>query len=111
MHPSDVDARPGFCALVSPYRAARQDVRERHDGRFFEVHVATPVEVCYRRDVKGLYRKQREGRITGLTGVDDPYEPPLNPELVVPAHRQWPEESVDMVWSAVAASLPDPPAG
>lgn len=61
--------------------------------------------------MKGLYRKQREGRITGLTGVDDPYEPPLNPELVVPAHRQWPEESVDMVWSAVAASLPDPPAG
>ncbi|MDQ4069056.1 MAG: adenylyl-sulfate kinase, partial [Actinomycetota bacterium] len=89
------------CSVISPYRAARDEVRALHDGRFFEVHVATPVEVCAARDVKGLYARQRAGEISGLTGVDDPYEPPLDPELVVPAHEQGVEESVDLVWRAL----------
>ncbi len=89
------------CSVISPYRAARDEVRALHDGRFFEVHVATPVEVCAARDVKGLYARQRAGEISGLTGVDDPYEPPLDPELVVAAHEQGVEESVDLVWRAL----------
>lgn len=87
-----------LCALASPYRAARDAVRAAHGpGRFLEVHVATPLEVCRQRDVKGLYARQREGGLTGLTGADDPYEPPLAPELVVPAHEQTPEQSVELV--------------
>jgi adenylylsulfate kinase len=89
------------CSVISPYRAARDEVRALHEGRFFEVHVATPVEVCASRDVKGLYARQRAGELTGLTGIDDPYEPPLHPELVVPAHDQDVDESVEMVWRAL----------
>jgi adenylylsulfate kinase len=72
-----------ICALVSPYRQARDDVSARHHGRFVEVHVATPLEVCAARDVKGLYAAQQRGDLSGLSGVDDPYEPPLDPEVVV----------------------------
>lgn len=70
--------------LVSPYRADRDRVRARHGGAgipFFEVHVATPLEECERRDPKGLYARARAGEISGLTGIDDPWEPPLAPEL------------------------------
>ncbi|MFP5375487.1 MAG: adenylyl-sulfate kinase [Acidimicrobiia bacterium] len=89
------------CALVSPYRAERDEVRALHDGRFLEVHVATPVEVCARRDVKGLYARQRAGELHGLTGVDDPYEPPDAPDVVVPTHLQTVEESLDAIWQAI----------
>ncbi len=92
-----------ICSLISPHREARDQVRKLHGDRFFEVHVATPPEVCARRDVKGLYAMQRAGELTGLTGVDDTYEPPLHPEVVVPAHEQTVEESVDTVLRA----LPD----
>ena len=67
-------------ALVSPYRAARDAVRRRQE-RFIEVYVNAPVEVCESRDPKGLYRKARRGEIPMFTGVSDPYEPPLNPEV------------------------------
>lgn len=72
--------------LVSPYRADRDRVRSRHDEMgvpFIEVHVATPLEECERRDPKGLYAKARAGELTGFTGIDDPWEPPLSPELVL----------------------------
>ena len=92
------------CALVSPYREHRDEVRALHDGRFVEVHVAAPVEVCVERDVKGLYARQRAGTLHGLTGVDDPYEPPLRAEVVVPTHLQSVEESVDAVWRAIAGT-------
>ena len=74
-----------IAAVVSPFAAARDAVRARHGGqaRFYEVHIATPVEVCAERDVKGLYARQRTGQVTGLTGIDDEYEPPLHPELVI----------------------------
>jgi len=90
-----------ICALVSPYRATRDEVRAAHLGRFFEVLVAAPLSVCTRRDVKGLYARQGAGAISGLTGVDDPYEPPLHPELVVTTHTQSVTESVEAVWQAL----------
>ena len=90
-----------LCSLVSPYRAAREEVRARHLGRFFEVYVSTPLSVCAQRDVKGLYARARAGEVTGMTGVDDPYEAPVAPELELPAHLQSPEESVESVWNAL----------
>lgn len=70
--------------LISPYRSARQAARsvaEGHGVRFVEVFVDTPIEECERRDPKGLYARARSGQLTGLTGVDDPYEAPESPEL------------------------------
>jgi bifunctional enzyme CysN/CysC len=70
--------------LISPYRADRDRVRARHAEaglRFLEVFVDTPIEVCEQRDPKGLYAKARAGEITGFTGVDDPYEAPVAPDL------------------------------
>ncbi|PJF25426.1 MAG: adenylyl-sulfate kinase, partial [Phototrophicales bacterium] len=71
-----------ICAAVSPYRSTRDQVRAMmEDGHFIEVFVDTPLDVCEQRDVKGMYAKARRGEITGFTGIDDPYEPPLAPEL------------------------------
>lgn len=70
--------------LISPYRAARDFARALHqaaDLPFFEVFIDTPLEICEQRDPKGLYKKARAGEITGMTGIDDPYEAPLQPEL------------------------------
>ncbi|MFE2430624.1 adenylyl-sulfate kinase [Streptomyces sp. NPDC059373] len=70
--------------VIAPYADSREAVRKRHQARgavYLEVHVATPVEVCSVRDVKGLYAKQAAGEISGLTGVDDPYEAPETPDL------------------------------
>ena len=91
-----------LASVISPYRDDRDHLREIHAGRFVEVHVATPVEVCADRDVKGLYARQRAGEISGLTGVDDPYEAPLHPEVVVPTHQQSIEESVEQLWRALS---------
>lgn len=93
-----------ICPVISPYRAIRNEIRAGHEAdgtEFFEVHVATPVEVCAERDVKGLYARQRAGEISGLTGIDDPYEPPEHPELVVEAHAQSVDESADAIWAAL----------
>ncbi|HVX17657.1 MAG TPA: adenylyl-sulfate kinase [Acidimicrobiales bacterium] len=73
-------------ALISPYRSGRDEIRAWHDqagAPFVEVFVDTPLAVCEARDPKGLYRKARRGEVTGFTGVDDPYESPLHPELVL----------------------------
>jgi adenylylsulfate kinase len=93
------------CALVSPYRQERDEVRVLHGGRFCEVYVSAPVEVCAARDVKGLYARQRAGMLQGLTGVDDPYEAPVNPEVVVPTHLQSVDESLESIWAAIGARL------
>jgi bifunctional enzyme CysN/CysC len=72
--------------LVSPYRADRERVRALHAEAglpFVEVFLDTPLELCEQRDPKGLYKKARAGEISGFTGIDDPYEPPLEPELVL----------------------------
>jgi adenylylsulfate kinase len=69
-------------SFVSPYRESRQFIRELCP-RFLEIHVATPLEECERRDPKGLYARARRGEISNFTGIDDPYEPPENPELTL----------------------------
>ena len=74
-----------ICAAISPYRATRQDVRNLVGAGFFEIHMATPLEYVEAHDVKGLYAKARRGEIKGFTGIDDPYEPPLNPEFTITA--------------------------
>jgi len=71
---------PVICSFISPYRESRQFVRE-NSKNFVEVHVSAPLEVCEKRDTKGLYKKARNGEIKQFTGIDDPYEAPENPEL------------------------------
>jgi adenylylsulfate kinase len=94
--------------VIAPYASSRDQVRVQHqaDGVVYvEVYVAAPVNVCSERDVKGLYAKQRAGELRGLTGVDDPYEPPLAPELLVPTHTQSVAESVDAVFAFVLSRV------
>ncbi|MEU6934056.1 adenylyl-sulfate kinase [Streptomyces sp. NPDC046385] len=82
--------------VIAPYEDSREAVRKRHaaqDTPYVEVHVATPVDVCSVRDVKGLYAKQAAGEISGLTGVDDPYDEPRNPDLRIESHTQTVQES------------------
>jgi adenylyl-sulfate kinase len=81
-----------IAAAISPYRAVREEVREKI-GRFVEVFVHVSLEEAIARDVKGLYKKALAGEIKGFTGVDDPYEPPLNPDVTVHTDRETPEES------------------
>ena len=86
-----------LASVISPYAQTRDAVRALHAERgadFLEVHVATPVEVCSARDVKGLYARQRAGELTGLTGVDAPYEPPPAADAVVRTQEQTLDESV-----------------
>ena len=106
---AEVLARNGVLAVVpviAPYADSREAVRKRHEASgtpYIEVHVATPVEVCSERDVKGLYARQAAGQLTGLTGVDDPYEPPVDPALSLATQSQTPEESADAVHAVLAA--------
>ncbi|WAL98581.1 adenylyl-sulfate kinase [Streptomyces sp. Je 1-369] len=96
-------ARNGVLALVpviAPFADSREAVRKRHQAggtAYLEVHVATPVEVCSVRDVKGLYAKQAAGEISGLTGVDDPYEAPESPDLRIESQDQTVQESAAAV--------------
>jgi len=78
-------------ALISPYASSRAKAREEI-GRFVEVFVDTPLEVCEQRDVKGLYRKARRGEIKEMTGVDDPYEVPEHPDIRLDTQTQSPAE-------------------
>jgi len=86
--------------LISPYRAGRDHARALHaeaDLPFVEVFVNTPIELCEKRDPKGLYAKARAGEITGFTGIDDPYEAPLTPELVLVPEDGLPLEQAEKV--------------
>ena len=86
------------CAAVSPYRATREDVRAMvGKDRFVEIFVDTPIEVCEDRDVKGMYAKARRGEITGFTGIDDPYEAPVNPEITLDTVAFTPEENAQRI--------------
>ncbi len=87
---------PNIAAAISPYREVREEVRKMV-GRFVEVYVKCPVETCEQRDTKGLYRKARLGELKQFTGVDDPYEEPLNPEVIVYTDRETVEESAAKV--------------
>lgn len=90
-----------ICAAISPYRAAREEARKMVGENFVEVYMDTPVEVCEERDVKGLYAKARQamldGKPMGFTGVDDPYEPPIAPEITLKGYGATPEENAHTI--------------
>ena len=93
-------------SFISPYRKDRDLARKLHEEAhlgFVEVFVGTPVGVCENRDPKGLYRKARRGELKGFTGVDDPYEPPLHPEIVVNTAECLPEECSEQVLAYLLA--------
>ena len=90
-------------AAISPYRSVRDEVRENVGEDFLEVYVSTPLEVCESRDVKGLYAKARSGALKGFTGIDDPYEPPLDPEIEIVTQGESPEESAARVIDVLEA--------
>jgi adenylylsulfate kinase len=85
-------------AAISPYRATRDEVRARV-GNFLEVFVDCPVEVLAQRDVKGLYKKALAGEVANFTGISDPYEAPLSPDVTVRSDRETLDESVGKVWN------------
>src|SRR5437899_310571 len=85
-------------AAIAPYREAREWAR-KEIGNFVEVYVKCPIEVCRQRDVKGLYKLVDEGKIKGFTGVDDPYEEPEHPELVIETDKETVEESVSRIFA------------
>ena len=89
-----------ICAAISPYRATRDEARKMTgNDSFIEIWVNTPLEVCEARDIKGLYAKARRGEIKGFTGIDDPYEEPLNPEIVLETVKATPEENARRIIS------------
>ena len=93
-----------MCAAVSPYRATRDSVRAMMDeDQFIEVYVDTPLSVCEERDVKGMYAKARRGEIKEFTGISDPYEAPLNPEITLDTVGHSPEENARRIMRELAA--------
>ena len=92
-----------IAAAISPYREIRDEVREAAGGKFLEVFVDCPLDECARRDVKGLYAKALAGEIPNFTGVSDPYEPPLEPEVTVYTKDETPEQSAARVVAALEA--------
>ncbi len=96
-------ARNGTVAItaaISPYRAIRDEARAEIE-RFVEVYVKCPLEVCIQRDVKGLYRRALAGEIPNFTGVSDPYEEPLRPEVTIETDRETPEVGVERILSTL----------
>ncbi|WP_328451061.1 adenylyl-sulfate kinase [Streptomyces sp. NBC_00386] len=92
--------------VIAPYALSRAAVRDLHAARgvpCVEVHVATPVDICADRDVKGLYARQAAGELSGLTGADDPYEVPVDPDLRVDTQHQTVDESVRQVRALLTA--------
>jgi adenylylsulfate kinase len=87
-------------SAISPYREIREEVRGKI-GDFVEVFVNAPLAICEERDVKGLYKRARSGEIKGFTGIDDPYEPPANPEVECRTDLETLEESVAKVWQTL----------
>lgn len=88
-------------SFISPYRKDRDNVRALHEAAglaFIEVHVNTPIEVCEQRDPKGLYKKARAGELKNFTGIDDPYEPPLKPEMTIDATTTTPQAAAARVF-------------
>jgi sulfate adenylyltransferase len=87
-----------ICAVVSPFRATRNECRLTIGSEgFIEIFVNTPLEVCEQRDRKGIYEQARNGQIKNLAGVDDVYEPPLNPEIIIDTIAQSAEENATLI--------------
>ena len=102
----DLLSRNGVIAIaacISPYRVVREELRQKMGRRFVEIYVNAPAEVCEARDVKGMYAKARRGEIRQFTGVDDPYEAPLAPELEIASHQMSVAECVERIVSHVGA--------
>jgi len=89
-----------IAAVISPYRAAREKVRDRIPN-FIEVYLECPVEVLVERDTKGLYKAALSGQIAHFTGISDPYEPPLNPEVTIHSAEETPEQGVEKILAAL----------
>ena len=85
-----------IAAFISPYREARDHARSLN-SRFLEVFINCPLEVCEERDIKGLYKKAREGEIEQFTGISDPYEEPESPDVIVSTHKTTPEECAEQI--------------
>jgi adenylyl-sulfate kinase len=96
-----------IAAAISPYREIRDELR-RDIGRFVEVYVSCPLDTLIERDVKGLYKKALAGEIANFTGVSDPYEPPLNPEVTLDSDKESPEESAGklLAWLEINGYIP-----
>lgn len=89
-----------IAAAISPYRAVRDEIRSTIPN-FVEIYVECPLQVLATRDVKGLYKRALAGEIDHFTGVSDPYEPPLNPEVTIDSSRETAEESAGKIWRAL----------
>ncbi len=83
-------------SFISPYREIRAEAR-REIGAFIEVYAKCPLDVCIERDVKGMYKKAMRGEIKEFTGISDPYEEPLDPEILLETDKETPQESVEKV--------------
>jgi len=90
-------------AAISPYRATREEVKRKigEVGGFVEVFVDCPLDVLVSRDVKGLYSRALSGEVGHFTGISDPYEPPLAPEVTVNSSKETPEQSVELIWATL----------
>jgi adenylyl-sulfate kinase len=98
-------ARNGVVAIIaaiSPYRDVREEVKGRIE-RFVEVYVECPIDVLKERDTKGLYKRALAGEIRNFTGISDPYEPPLNPSVVIHSDRESIDECVEKIWRKLSA--------
>lgn len=100
---------PNITAAVSPYRQVRDEVRQLVEaaggpGSFIEVFVDCPLEVCEKRDPKGLYKRARLGEVKNFTGISDPYELPEKPELVLHTAKETPQESVRKILTTLIAA-------
>ncbi len=98
---SELLARNGvicIVAAISPYKAIRDEIRAKHEN-FVEVFASCELDALIERDVKGLYKMALEGRIENFTGVSDPYEPPMEPEVMFRSDLEKPEESAERVWN------------
>lgn len=93
-----------ICALIAPYAEDRREMRSMiaNAGDFFEVHLSTPLAVCEQRDPKRLYARARAGELTCVTGIDDPYETPANPELALDTGNLTVEECVKRIVERIA---------
>ena len=101
-------------ALVSPYADDRHAARELHDAKgipFVEVWIDTPLAVCQQRDPKGLYARARNGELTGLTGIDEPYEPPTHPSLRIAGDRQDPQVAASKIAAVLGYGPGEPEVG
>jgi adenylylsulfate kinase len=95
-------------AAISPYREARQEIRDRIDN-LIEVYVNAPLAVCEARDVKGLYAMARAGELLAFTGIDDPYEAPVDPDITCHTDQETPEESIAKILTALEERQMIPP--